>query len=146
DSFAAVRKRWPFTVVAIVLLDNHLHAVWALPPGDANYSVRWRLIKESFTRRWLRIVGRGSARSRSRQRRGEQAVWQRRFWEHVCRDEDDLKRCVDYVHWNPKKHGLVQRVADWPWSTFHRFVQQGEYDLDWGGSDPAPKFDMPDIA
>jgi putative transposase len=61
-------------------------------------------------------------------------------------DEDDLKRCVDYVHCSPKKHGLVQRVADWPWSTFHRFVQQGEYDLDWGGSDPVPMFDMPDIA
>jgi len=67
---------------------------------------------------------------------GERGIWQRRFWEHTCRDEDDLKRCVDYAHWNPRKHGLVKRVADWPWSSFHRFVQAGEYDAEWGGGEP----------
>jgi REP-associated tyrosine transposase len=74
----------------------------------------------------------------SRQHQGERGIWQRRFWEHTCRDEDDLRRCVDYVHWNPRKHGLVKRVTDWPWSSFHRFVQAGEYETEWGGHEPPP--------
>jgi putative transposase len=147
EALASVRDRWPFTIVAMVLLPNHLHAVWTLPFSDANYSTRWRLIKERFTRHFLDHVGaaEGPTPSPSRSRRQEQNVWQRRFWEHVCRDEDDLKRCVDYVHWNPKKHGFVRQVGQWRWSTFHRYVRRGEYDSDWGGSDPAPGFNMPDI-
>ena len=68
--------------------------------------------------------------------RGERGIWQPRFWEHTVRDEDDLERCADYIHWNPRKHGLVGRVADWPWSSFHRFVQLGQYEIDWGGVAP----------
>ena len=84
------------------------------------------------------------AGTRSRRRHGERAIWQRRFWEHTCRDEEDVKRCVDYIHWNPVKHGLVSHVRDYPWSSFHRYVQLGEYSEDWGRKDPCPTFDMPE--
>jgi len=81
--------------------------------------------------------------SESREKRGERAVWQRRFWEHTCNDEDDLKRCVDYIHWNPVKHGLVSRVREYPWSSFRRFVGMGEYSIDWGGVNPCPNWSQP---
>jgi putative transposase len=140
----AVRQQWPFEIVAIVLLPEHLHTVWTLPRGDDRYSTRWRLIKEKFTQRYLRAGGREIAPSSSRKKQGERGIWQRRFWEHLVPDEDDLQRCVDYVHWNPRKHGLVARVRDWPWSSFHRFVELGEYDIDWGGTDPTPGYDDPE--
>jgi putative transposase len=139
-----VREQRPFTVVAWVLLPDHLHAVWTLPPGDADYSRRWQAIKENFTKPYLATGGCEGVRSRSRRRRRERAVWQRRFWEHTVEDEDDLVACVDYVHWNPVKHGLVSRVRDWPWSTFHRFVSAGHYEIDWGRSDPCPGYDDPE--
>jgi len=144
QALRSIRKKRPFTIVAQVLLPDHLHAVWTLPHGDDAYSLRWRQIKEDFTRHYLAAGGREVPRSVSRIRHRERAVWQRRFWEHTCEDEDDLKRCVDYVHWNPKKHGLVMRVADYPWSTFHQFVKRGEYDLEWGGDDPCPGFNTPE--
>jgi putative transposase len=145
NAFTVVRERWPFTVVAIVLLPNHLHAVWSLPVGDSDYSLRWRRIKNEFTSSYLASGGVETSQTKSRVRRGERGVWQRRFWEHMCRDEADLARCVDYIHWNPKKHGLVRSINQWPWSTFHRYVREGEYGADWGGSDPAPEFVMPDV-
>ncbi len=133
-----VRKKQPFGLLAIVLLPDHLHTVWALPPGDERYPLRWAQIKEQFSRLSLASGGEEALVSESRMRHRERGIWQRRYWEHACRDEDDLKRCVDYVHWNPVKHGLVKRVTDYPWSTFHRFVKEGEYDPDWGGHDPCP--------
>ena len=138
-----VAKR-PFEIVAWVLLPDHLHAVWTLPPTDADYSLRWQKIKEEFTKSHLAAGGREGVRNRSRRTKRERAVWQRRFWEHTVEDEDDLERCVDYVHWNPVKHGLVTRVRDWPWSTFHRFVTAGHYGLDWGRTDPCPGYDSPE--
>lgn len=138
------RTRRPFQIVAWVLLPDHMHAIWTLPPGDARYSLRWQKIKEEFTVRFLAAGGREGVRSRSRRRHRERAVWQRRFWEHTVSDELDLERCVDYVHWNPVKHGVVQRVCDWPWSTFHRFVAAGHYALDWGCQDPCPGYDDPE--
>jgi putative transposase len=131
-----VKTRHPFDLLADVLVPDHLHAVWALPPGDSAYPARWAQLKQSFTRSFLASGGAEGCRSASRVRRRERAVWQRRYWEHTIRDEDDLKRCVDYIHWNPVKHGLVERVQDYPWSTFHRFVRPGEYDLDWGRVNP----------
>ena len=125
----------PFDVVAIVLLPDHLHTVWELPADDRNFSLRWGRIKSQFTRHWLANGGEGGCTSASRDKRGEQAVWQRRFFEHTCRDEADLRRCVDYVHVNPLKHGLVSSVSEWPWSSFHRFVREQEYPLDWGNAD-----------
>ncbi len=138
------RGKRPFEIVAWVLLPDHLHAVWTLPPGDDDYSLRWQKIKEEFTKNYLSAGGREGVRSRSRRARQERAVWQRRFWEHTVEDEDDLERCVDYVHWNPVKHGHATRVRDWPWSTFHQFVKAGHYELDWGNTDPCPGYKAPE--
>lgn len=134
-AFEEVRNRHAFDVVAIVLLPDHLHTVWQLPAGDNKYSLRWRQIKTRFTQEYLAAGGRPGFVSPSKARKCERGIWQRRFYEHTCRDEDDLKRCVDYVHVNPLKHRLVRRVRDWPWSTFHAFVAQGEYAADWGSGE-----------
>ncbi len=130
-----VRGEHPFRITAIVLLPDHLHTVWELPAGDPDYSRRWRLIKSRFTRLWTEAGGAEGVVGPSRRRNAERGVWQRRFYEHTCRDEDDLKRCVDYLHVNPVKHRLVGRVIDWPWSSFHRYVRLGVYPSDWGSQD-----------
>jgi putative transposase len=135
EAFRAVRARRPFTVDAIVLLPDHLHAIWSLPAGDFDYSTRWQLIKRRFTKLYLAAGGGESPRSASRIAKGERGCWQRRYFEHTCRDDVDKKRCADYLHVNPLKHGLVRRVIDWPWSSFHRYVRLGEYSPDWGGAD-----------
>jgi putative transposase len=129
-----VRTIHPFNILALVLLPDHLHAVWELPRGDADYATRWRQIKTTFTRSYRPLQTTGRGLSASRRKRNEHTVWQRRFFEHTCRDEFDLKRCVDYTHVNPVKHKVVERVRDWPWSSFHRYVKLGEYATDWGGS------------
>lgn len=123
----SVRHRLPFSLEAIVLLPDHLHTVWILPPDDEDFSTRWRQIKTLFTRRGLQQGGSQASQSLSREVKSERGIWQRRFFEHTSRDEFDLKRCVDYVHVNLLKHGLVERVSDWPWSSFHRYVRLGEY-------------------
>ena len=127
-----VKEEMPFEIVAFVLLPDHLHTVWELPRGDLDYSTRWRKLKAKFTKSWRKEGGSLNSRSTSRVLRGEQGVWQRRFFEHTCRDENDLKRCVDYIHVNPLKHHLVETVCEWPWSSFHRFVKAGEYESNWG--------------
>lgn len=134
----------PFQMVACVLLSDHLHCIWTLPPDDSDYSTRWGLIKEDFSRQFIAAGGDDGLRTLSRKRHRERAVWQRRFWEHTVRDEDDLQRCVDYIHWNPAKHGAAQQVKDWPWSTFHRFVEAGEYSADWGRIDRCPGYETPE--
>jgi putative transposase len=144
EAIETVRKKRPFTLVAIILLPNHIHTVWALPPGDADYPIRWKRLKEEFTLAYLARGGVEVPPTLSRVRQGERGVWQRRYWEHAVRDEEDLKRCVDYVHWNPKKHGHVASVRDWPWSSFHRYVELGEYAREWGSEDPAPGYDDPE--
>jgi REP-associated tyrosine transposase len=98
--------------------------------GDCAYSERWRWIKREFTRDWLACGGTEQSRRVSGQRR--RGVWQRRFWEHTIRDETDLENHFDYIHYNPVKHGLVQRPCDWPWSSFHRWVRAGHYQPNWG--------------
>ncbi len=125
------RERHPFHVDAWVVLPDHLHTVWTLPEGDADFANRWRTIKQHFSR----ALDATERRSIVRLRRGERGIWQRRFWEHAIRDERDFAAHVDYVHINPVKHGYVERVQDWPFSTFRRFVKAGIYPLDWG-SDP----------
>jgi putative transposase len=116
----------PFDIDAMVVLPDHLHAVWTLPQTDSDYSGRWRSIKSGFVRA-LRADGMTLVANA----KGEHSVWQRRFWEHQIRDEEDMQRHVDYVHINPVKHGLVQRAVDWPWSSFHRFVRDGLLAADW---------------
>jgi putative transposase len=132
EAFEEELKVRPFEIVAIVLLPDHLHTLWALPEGDARYSVRWRRVKERFTNAYLAAGGTEGDRSASRLSRQERGVWQRRFWEHVVRDGDDFKRCLDYIHCNPVRHGLARNAAEYPWSAFHRWVGLGEYDLAWG--------------
>jgi putative transposase len=144
EAFEKIRQKWPFAIVAISLMPDHLHTIWTLPPEDAKYSLRWKRIKEEFTRTYLAAGGRELPQSESRMRQGQRGIWQKRFWEHTCRDEEDLKRCLDYVHYNPKKHGLVTSLADWPWSSFHRFVELGEYPREWGKEDPCPGDDSPE--
>ena len=122
-----VKQKHPFDIVAWVVLPEHMHAVWTLPPDDADFSIRWLLIKTAFSR----AIERGEARSPSRLRKGERGIWQRRFWEHQIRDEHDLTQHVDYVHINPVKHGHVTRASDWPYSSIHRYIRQGMLAADW---------------
>jgi putative transposase len=143
-AICTVRSDWPLSRIAIALLPDHIHAIWTLPPADARYPIRWKRIKEEFTRRYLEAGGHENPPSVSRLRHDERGIWQRRYWEHTIRDEEDLKRCVDYVHWNLKKHGHVKSVRDWPWSSFHRFVSLAEYTLDCGAEDPTPGYDAPE--
>jgi len=132
DAMRRCLARYPVQVIATVLLPNHLHALWTLPNGDDGYSLRWRWIKREFTRGWLARGGVEQARSASLAAERRRGVWQRRFWEHTIRDEADLEAHFDYIHYNPVKHGLVRRPRDWEWSTFHRWVRAGHYDVDWG--------------
>ena len=134
QAFAEVRRRWPLQIDAIVLSPDHLHCVWTLPPDDSDFSTRWNQIKGRFSKVWLASGGSEATPGTSRAARRERGVWQRRFFEHSCRDDTDYRRCVDYVHINPLKQGLVDRVSDWPWSTFHRYVKLGEYTPDWGST------------
>jgi putative transposase len=141
QAIETIRLKWPFEIVAIVLLPDHWHSVWTLPRGDSRYPLRLRQIKDAFTRSYLESGGQESRQARSRTKHGMRGVWQKRFWEHTIDDEQDLKGCVDYIHWNPKKHGLVRSIKDWQWSSFHRFAAAGEYALDWGREDPVPGFE-----
>ena len=122
-----VRRNRPFETVAFALMPDHLHAVWTLPEGDAAYSPRWTLIKRWFSA----TIPQREARSASRAAKGERAIWQRRFWEHTVRDAADFARHVDYVHFNPVKHGLAAHAGDWPYSSFRRAVARGDYPTDW---------------
>jgi putative transposase len=122
----------PFAVDAWVLLPDHLHCVWTLPEGDRNFSIRWGLIKAGFSKRAKALFHREEWLNESRERHRESAIWQRRFWEHEIRDEGDFRRHLDYIHYNPVKHGLVGKAADWPYSTFHRLVGEGSYPEGWG--------------
>lgn len=126
------RTRFPFTIDAWVLLPDHLHCIWTLPEGDADFSARWGMIKRHVSRQ---CAARDRYVNASRSRRREAGLWQRRFWEHQIRDEEDYRRHIDYIHWNPVKHGYVKHVRDWPYSTFHRFLSEDRYPLDWGGGE-----------
>jgi putative transposase len=128
-----VQTKHPFVIDAWVLLPEHIHCLWTLPEGDADYSMRWRLIKARFSRNAKHLDHGSEPMNDSRQQRRERAIWQRRFWEHQIRDEHDCRAHFDYVHFNPVKHGLVARVRDWPFSTFHRYVNRGVYPLEWAG-------------
>ncbi|MFO0957447.1 MAG: transposase [Isosphaeraceae bacterium] len=132
ESFRIVKARYPWEMPAIVLLPDHLHALWILPRGDSDYSTRWRRIKWEFTRRYLTLGGRESDRSESRRARGERGLWQRRFWEHAIRDDEDYEKHCHYIHANPVRHGFVECARDWPYSSFHRWLALGAYPPDWG--------------
>jgi putative transposase len=126
NAIDSVRKRHPLTLVATVLLPDHWHLVMQLPSGDDRYSLRMKQIEAEFTDQWLTARLPEATVKNSQRKRGERGIWQPRFWKHTVRDQCDLERCVDYIHWNPGKHQLVDRVSDWPWSSFHRFVRLGK--------------------
>jgi putative transposase len=132
DKFRDCQREWPFKVDAIVLLPEHLHAIWTLPPGDARYPTRWAWIKKEFTKEWLAAGGVEQQVSLARLERGDHGVWQPRYWEHTIRDEHDFDRHFDYIHYNPVKHGHVACPSEWPYSSFHRWVEAGVYEKDWG--------------
>ena len=116
---------------AIVILPDHLHAIWTMPPGDADFATHWRLIKATFSR----AIEPGERRSASRSAKGERGLWQRRYWEHTLRDDSDFERHCDYIHFNPVKHGHVRAASDWPYSSLYRFMRLGIYPIDWAGGD-----------
>jgi putative transposase len=127
----SVRQAHPFEIVAMVVLPDHLHAIWRLPEGDADYPMRWSLIKAGFSRR---LPKQGEV-SPSRMLKRERGIWQRRYWEHQIRDEADLAAHIDYIHFNPVKHGHVKNAMDWPHSSLHRFVATGQLPDDWASPD-----------
>ncbi len=128
QAFRHVRQNHPFSIEAIVILPDHLHAMWSLPEGHSDYSTRWHLIKRFFS------IGFSNS---SPNTRGEKAIWQKRFWEHRIRDSDDWRHHADYIHYNPVKHGYVQSPIQWRYSSFHRFLAEGIYSPNWGESEPS---------
>jgi len=130
NAFTAVRAQKPYTMNAVVIMPDHLHCIWTLPTGDADFSSRWHAIKSHFAR----TIPAGEHLSLRRKKKGERGIWQRRFWEHVIRDERDFERHADYIHYNPVKHGLVLTVAEWPYSSVKRYVGRGLYLSDGGGN------------
>jgi putative transposase len=127
----ACRRRHPFVIDAMVLLPDHLHALWTLPEGDGDFSTRFAVLKKSFTEQWLRGGGWEGAVSDSRRRNRRRGVWQRRFWEHLIRDQDDLNNHLNYIHYNPVKHGLASCPHAWAYSTFGQWVRKEVYAADW---------------
>lgn len=136
-SFRTTCVARPFEVIAIVVLPDHLHCIWRLPAGDADNANRWAQIESGFCRRLPAL----ERRSIGRIARCERGISQRRYWEHLIRDEDDLRHHVDYIHFNPVKHGHAVRAADWAHSSFHRWVGQGVYPVDWA-SEPVGSGDI----
>jgi putative transposase len=128
-AFRVAHAARPYIIDAIVILPDHLHCLWTLPLGDADFSMRWAHIKQAFARR----IPWGEYRRASRIAKRERGLWQRRYWEHVIADDDDMKHHFNYIHYNPVKHGHVAKVADWPHSSFHRYVRMGVYPSDWAG-------------
>ena len=126
EAFRKVKAARPFRVDALVVLPDHLHCIWRMPEGDADYSSRWREIKKATSRQ----IDTGA------NDRNERPVWQRRFWEHALRDEEDWRNHMDYIHYNPVKHGLATRPGDWPWSSFGSAVAKGWYEASWGAEEP----------
>ena len=130
-AFRHVMERYPFAVDAVVVLPDHLHTIWRLPDGDHDYSRRWMVLKRKFS------AGFSSAKlTESQEMKREKGIWQRRYWEHTIRDEEDWRRHMDYIHYNPVKHGYVSTPGDWPYGSFSRAVREGLYEADWGASAP----------
>lgn len=122
QAFKKVKRNYPFDIEAAVILPDHLHCIWKMPSCDHDFSTRWRLIKSAFAKAYGQPL----------------PVWQNRFWEHLIRDEQDYRQHLDYIHFNPVKHGYVQTAAQWPHSSFHRFLALGFYDEEWGSAVDVP--------
>jgi len=127
EAMRKVKLTRPFDIDAIVILPDHLHCIWQLPENDSDYSGRWREIKKSVSKHI----------THKKNSRNERDVWQRRFWEHVIRDDQDWRNHMDYIHYNPVKHGYVKSPIDWQWSSFKTAVSKGLYDEYWGSVEPS---------
>ena len=138
EAIRGVHRKHPFELTAAVLLPDHLHMLWRLPPGDADYSARLGVMKKRFTDAYLAAGGAEGRSTPSRRKHRIRGVWEKRFYEHTIRDYDDYKLHLDYIHVNPVKHGLVDLPKDWPFSSFHRYVRLGQYELDWCGNVSLP--------
>lgn len=147
NAIIQTQRSHPFEIFASVLMPNHLHCIWILPSDDDDYSTRWRLIKSRTTHGLLADGWSGDTPCQSRIRAGEKTLWQRRYWERILKDDADVKRHLDYLHYNPVKHGLVKCAGDWPYSSFRRFVELEEYTPDWGEAMPdnLKKWDTPNM-
>jgi len=132
SAFRTVMNKHPFTIDAMVVLPDHLHCIWQLPDDDTDFSTRWMLIKKQVS----------ASMKSERNHRGEKEIWQRRFWEHLIRNDDDYHRHMDYIHYNPVKHGYVKSPAKWPFSSFRKMVTDDLYDANWGTSKPDTILDM----
>ena len=128
-----IKHSHPFVIEAMVVLPEHIHAIWRLPEGDADYPMRWSLIKSGFSRK----IEKTEHIRLSRENKRERGIWQRRYWEHQIKDDGDFERHVDYIHYNPVKHGYVKRAIDWPFSTIHNYVQKGILPKNWATVDIA---------
>jgi REP-associated tyrosine transposase len=137
ESIRKTRSCYGFEILAWVLLPDHLHCIWKLPEGDRDFSVRWRFIKTNYSKKAKVYVANPQPNSPSRSAKSELPIWQRRFWEHAIRDEEDLVKHFEYIHYNPVKHNLVKHPRDWPWSTYHGYLAKGFY----SGSEQCPDFE-----
>lgn len=142
DAIIHVRERHPFEIDAWVLLPDHLHAIWTLPPGDANFALRWQQIKRHVTQQCGHRLHKPELMNDSKHKHRESTLWQRRYWEHQIRDEADYQRHMDYVHYNPVKHGLAARAVDWPYSSFQRYCACGVYDENWAATNQTDVVDF----
>jgi putative transposase len=138
-AYAATLATLPVRTEAVVILPDHLHAVWTLPVGDADFPNRWRLFKTAFSKGFAV----SSTTSASKLARGEKGIWQRRYWEHHIRNEADLAAHIAYCWGNPVKHGLVRCAADWPYSSIHRDIRLGLVSSEWAGRIPEGDFGEP---
>lgn len=131
ESVRVCKRKRPFHIDAWVVLPEHMHCIWTLPEGDDDFANRWKMIKTHFSKG----IPTEERRSKIRIKRGERGIWQRRYWEHWIRDDRDYEKHMDYIHFNPVKHGWVDKVIDWPFSSFHRYYNEGVYPADWSGGD-----------
>ena len=129
------QSKHPFVVDAWVLMPDHLHCIWTLPQGDANFSQRWSIIKRRVSISCTKQYKQTQWLTDSKKKHRESTLWQRRFWEHQIRDQNDFNNHLDYIHFNPVKHGLCEQPILWPYSTFHRYVKEGKYEKNWAGID-----------
>jgi putative transposase len=134
DCIKATMQNYPFRIDAIVILPDHVHTIWTMPEEDSDFSTRWRLIKKRFSRQYSCLNP--SLISESVVKKQKQSIWQKRFWEHLIRDEEDFNRHCDYIHYNPVKHGLVKSPDTWEYTSYHQFVSKGLYPPNWGISEP----------
>ena len=141
SAVAKVQSTRAFTIAAEVILPDHLHTLWTLPEAEADYANRIRLVKSAFTKSQPSLA---QSQNTSRANKGEREIWQRRYWEHTIRDDDDFGAHLDYIHFNPAKHGLVKYPIDWPHSTFKDWVAKGVYEATWGSGDMPPTANWPE--